>query len=260
MWSEREDELAWLDVHNRALRRLGGVPAVLRVDNGKTAMGRGAGPWGEVNEVYRRYARSLRFHVDATRPRQPQEKGKVERRILGHRKGFDPRREDWSSLEDLQAWTDEQVLSSAKRRTCPVTGGSVFEAWQAEKELLGPIPLHWPEPFDLVQQRRVAKDATVRFEGRTYSVPFGLVGQVVEVHGCARTVQVVRDGSVVAEHPRRTRSRLLVDPSHYEGPSTDAVEAPIPLGRMGKRLQEIYDLAPEQRPLDLYAALAEVSR
>ncbi|HHH31303.1 MAG TPA: IS21 family transposase, partial [Polyangiaceae bacterium] len=260
IWSERADELAWLDVHNRALKRLGGVPAVLRVDNCKTAMGRGAGPWGEVNEVYRRYARSLRFHVDATRPRQPQEKGKVERRILGHRKGFDPRREDWSSLEDLQAWTDEQVLASSKRRTCPVTGSSVFEAWQVEKERLGPIPLHWPEPFDLVQQRRVAKDATIRFEGRTYSVPFGLVGQVVEVHGCARTVQVVRDGSVVAEHPRRTRSRLLVDPRHYEGPSTDEVEAPIPLGRMGKRLQEIYDLAPEQRPLDLYAALAEVSR
>jgi len=260
VWSEREDELAWLHVHNGAMRRLGGVPAVLRVDNCKTAVGRGAGPWGEVNEVYRRYARSLRFHVDATRPRQPQEKGKVERRILGHRKGFDPKRHDWSDLDELQAWTDEQVLASSKRRTCPVTGTSVFEAWQAEKELLGPLPLHWPEPFDLVQQRRVAIDATVRFEGRTYSVPFGLVGQTVEVHGCARTVQVVHEGSVIAEHARHSRSRLLIDPRHYEGPCTAEVEAPIPLGRMGKRLQEIYDLAPEQRPLDLYAAIAEVAR
>ena len=38
------------------------------------------------------------------------------------------------------------------------------------------------------------------------------------------------------------------------------VLAPIPLGRMGRRLQEIADMAPEQRPVDLYAALAEVAR
>jgi transposase len=33
VWSERQDELAWLAVHNEALRRLGGVPAVIRVDS-----------------------------------------------------------------------------------------------------------------------------------------------------------------------------------------------------------------------------------
>ena len=34
----------------------------------------------------------------------------------------------------------------------------------------------------------------------------------------------------------------------------------VPLGRMGRRLQEIAALPVEQRPLDLYAALAEVAR
>jgi transposase len=43
VWSERADQLAWLHVHNEALRRLGGVPAVLRVDNVKTAVVKGAG-------------------------------------------------------------------------------------------------------------------------------------------------------------------------------------------------------------------------
>ena len=260
VWSQRQDELAWLDGHNEAFRRLGGVPAVARVDNCKTAVSRGSGPWGEVNASYASYARSMRFHVDATRPRQPQEKGKVERRILGHRKRFDPRGQDWSGIEALQAWTDEQVERSAHRRTCPVTGTSVYEAWQEEKRYLGPLPMRLPEPFDLVQRRRVQRDATVRFEGRTYSVPFAHAGQELEVRGCARTVQMLADGIVVAEHPRHSRERLLIDPSHYEGPSTDRVEAPVPLGRMGKRLQEIADMVPEQRPLDLYAALAEVAR
>jgi len=92
VWSERADELAWLAVHNASLRRLGGVPAVIRIDNLKTAIAHGAGPWGEIHEAYRSYARAVRFHVDATRPRAPEEKGKVERRILAHKRGFDPRR------------------------------------------------------------------------------------------------------------------------------------------------------------------------
>jgi len=131
VWSETKDQLAWLTVHNGAFVRLGGVPAVLRVDNESTAIAHGAGPWGQVTVAYQAYADAFRFHVDATRPRQPQEKGKVERRVRGHRQSFDPRGRSFSSLAELQAWTDAQVEASAKRRTCPATGTSVWEAWQA---------------------------------------------------------------------------------------------------------------------------------
>lgn len=259
VWSERADQLAWLAVHNEALRRLGGVPAVIRVDNVKTAIARGAGPWGEIHEAYRTYARAVRFHVDATRPRAPEEKGKVERRILAHKRGFDPRRGAWPSLAALQAATDAAVARSMERRICPPTGRSVAESFAAEQRCLAPLPL-LPEPFDLVVVRRVGIDATVRFEGRTYSVPFVHAQQDVEVHGCTAVVQIWADGRVVAEHPRGTRSRILLDPAHYEGPSTERVQAPTPLGKMGRKLQEICQLAPEQRPISLYAALAGVAR
>jgi hypothetical protein len=82
----------------------------------------------------------------------------------------------------------------------------------------------------------------------------------VEVRGCAARVQILADGRVVQEYARGTRERVLIDPSCYEGPATDRVLAPPPLGRMGRRLQEIAQLAVEARPLDLYAALAEVAR
>jgi hypothetical protein len=52
----------------------------------------------------------------------------------------------------------------------------------------------------------------------------------------------------------------VIDPRHYEGTSTERVEAPVPLGRMGRRMQEILALAPERRPIDQYAAYAEVAR
>jgi len=140
-----------------------------------------------------------------------------------------------------------------------VTGESVWATYESEKTHLGVLP-RLPEPFDLVQRRRVGLDATVRFEGRTYSVPFQHAQQEVEVRGCARVVQLWADGKMLAEHPRGTRSRLLIDPAHYEGPSTDHVQAPVPLGKTTRRLQEIAALMPEQRPLDLYVAIAEVRR
>jgi hypothetical protein len=51
VWSEREDQLCWLSFHNRAFERLGGIPAVNRIDNVRTASSKGSGPWGEIHPV-----------------------------------------------------------------------------------------------------------------------------------------------------------------------------------------------------------------
>lgn len=259
VWSERKHQLAWLNVHNESFRRLGGIPACVRVDNEKTAVVRGAGAWGTINPAYRSYARSVRFHIDVCPPRTPQAKGKVERRIRDHRSGLDPYRYHWESLDELQRATDERLACLARRRRCPATGTDVETAWRKEQAYLAPVPV-LPEPFDTVATRRVGSDCLIAFEHRQYSVPFHLLGQRVEVRGCTHTVQVFFDGRLVASHPRHTDTRLLLDPNHYQGTSTDAVIAPPPLGRMGKRLQELAALVPEKRPLDLYAALAEVAR
>jgi len=125
---------------------------------------------------------------------------------------------------------------------------------------LRPLPAALPVPFDVAVTRTVQRDCTVAFEGRVYSVPFVYCGRVVEVRGGAEVVQVLSDGQVVAEHPRHSRQRLLLDPAHYEGPGDDRVAPPVPLGKLGRRLQEIVCQPVEQRPLDLYAALAEVAR
>lgn len=259
VWSPRKDQLSWHAVHNHAFRRLDGVPASIRVDNERTAMSRGAGPWGELNPSYRRYALAVRFHIDPCLPRKAWHKGKVERGIRSERLWSTASRYNWSSWDELQEWTDERMLADSRNRICPATGTTVYEAWNAEKRVLAPVPL-LPEPFDAAVTRTVADDCTVGFESRRYSVPFQLLGRRVDVHGCNRVVQVWCDGRVVAQHPRHGRERLVLDPAHYEGESTSEVLAPTPLGRMGRRLGEIAALAPQRRPLDLYAALAEVAR
>jgi len=233
IWCRRMDQLAWHHAHTEAFRRLGGIPAVLRIDNLKTGVVRGAGPWGQRNDAYRSYARALGFHIDACLPRCPEDKGKVEN-------------------AELLAWD--------QRRLCPATGETVAASWQAEQSRLRPLPARLPVPFDVAVTRTVQRDCTVSFEGRVYSVPFRCCGRAVEVRGGAEVVQVLHDGQVIAEHPRHSRQRLLLDPAHYDGPGDDRVAAPTPLGKLGRRLQEIIAQPVEQRPLDLYAALAEVAR
>ena len=109
VWARSKDMLSWQACHTACLQRLGGVPAVLRIDNVKTAIAKGAGAWGVINETYRRFAAQLRFHVDACQPRHPQGKGKVERDVRELREMVDPVREIFDSLEALQAVTDRRL-------------------------------------------------------------------------------------------------------------------------------------------------------
>jgi hypothetical protein len=260
VWSRSMNQLAWHHVHNEALKRLGGVAAVNRIDNLKTGVSRGTGPWGEINASYRAYARTMGFHVDPHEPRQPQQKGKVERRV-GVVKQLDLR-QGFRSLGDLQRYTDERIERDARRRLCPITGKSVAESWAAEKKLLRPLPATLPQPFDLIKQCPVHKDCTIRFEGRTYAVPFAYVYKTVEVRGCSGVVQIVdrRTGKVVKQYPRGTEELLLLDQACYEGTATDGVERPRPLGRMARRIEQLVARPVQLRSIDLYAELAEVAR
>lgn len=260
IWCRRMDQLAWHHAHTEAFRRLGGIPAVLRIDNLKTGMGQGAGPWGQVNEAYRSYAGGLGFHIDACLPRCPEDKGKVESKVGNLKRRLRLEGRWFEGLTGLQDWTDQELARWAQRRLCPASGESVEASWRAEQARLRPLPPVLPLAFDVARTRPVHKDCTVSFEGRSYSVPFVLCGLQVEVRGCAEVVQVLHAGAVVAEHPRHSRARVVLEPAHYDGPGDERVAAPVPLGKMGQRLQEIVLQPVEQRPLDLYAALAEVAR
>lgn len=260
VWSRSKDALAWQSCHLGCFQRLGGVAAVMRIDNVKTALSKGAGAWGEINPTYRRFARALHFHVDACQVRQPRAKGKVERSVRDCREYLDPYRGIFGDLAALQAWTDERMSERARELRCPATGTRVAQAWEQERFLLTRLPETLPEPFDVVVRRRVGDDCMVSFEGRQYSVPFGYIRQEVEVRGISGRVLILKDCALVAEHPRGTAALVVTDQAHYEGPSTARVIRPQPLGRMGRKLQEIVASGVQHRSLDLYARLAEVAR
>jgi len=260
VWSRSMDQLAWHHVHNEAFRRRGGVAAVNRIDNLKTGIAQGGGAWGVINEQYRVYARTMGFHVDACAVRAPHPKGKTERRV-GDCKGLEVQGRRFDGLAGLQSWTDANRAACAMTRICPATGLSVAASWEAERPFLRPLPERLPEPFDLVKTAPVHKDCTVHFEGRSYVVPFPDAGRDGAVRGCSGRVQIVapQTATVLVSSPRHTPERIVIDPACDEGPGTAQVIPPKPLGRMARKLQELAALPVERRPVDLYAALAEVA-
>jgi transposase len=259
IWRTSKEQLSWLASHNEAFKRLGGVAAVNRIDNVKTAIAQGAGSWGIINQVYRAYAKAVGFHIDACQPRSPNAKGKVEAKVHLSRLRLNPVRHHFDDIEHLQQWTDQRIDRWSEQAICPATGKSVRASWEQERPYLHKVD-RYPQPFDVVVSRPVGKDCLVNFEGRSYSVPFRYAGQLIEVRGCAGTVQIWADGTMQREYPRHSEERLLLDPSCYTGEATERVLPPPPLGRMGSRLQELIAMPVEQRPLDLYASLLEVAR
>jgi transposase len=266
IWSGSLDLLAWLSCHNQAFLRLGGVTLTARIDNLKTGVASGGGPWAKLQVGYASYARQMGFAVDPCRVRQASDKGKVERR--GRDLACLPIRPDerFADLAHLQEVTDQRVHQRALQLICPVTGRSIHTSWQAERASLRPLPQTLPEPFDVEVIRQVGDDCLIHFEGRQYSVPFLYQGRSVHVRGGAAAVSVWYDGKRLAEYARGTACRLLIDQAHYEGPGDERVMTPVPLGAWGRRIvlprSWEHDAASQVagRGIDHYAQLVRAMR
>ena len=258
-------QLAWQSGHLGLFARYGGVPLWVRIDNLKTGVAQGAGPTAVLNPTFQRFAAACGFQVDPCRARMGQDKGKVERQVRTDRSAFaDLFLQDWPSWAALQAALDARASELHARRRSPATGTSVAEALGAERPALRSLPA-LSEPFDVVVARRVSRDCLVSFEGRRYSVPFAWVGRTVEVLGTAQDVVIQAEHQVLARHPRHTTRRLVLEPRHYDGPSTPRVVAPPPLGRRGRQQLAHWLGLPEPAavalPLAAYVApVEEVAR
>jgi transposase len=265
IWSARQDLLAWLECHNAALIRLGGVPATVRIDNLKTGVVAGGGPWAVLNEGYASYANQMGFLIDPCRIRQPGDKGKVERRGRDVKELMVREGERFASVAGLQTTTDERIQSRSQRLTCPVTGESIAASWAIEQPALSALPPTLPAPFDVQVHRRVGRDSLVAFEGRQYSVPFRFIGRTIDVRGCAGRVEIYAGGDRIATFPRQTACRLLVDQAHYEGAADGRVASPVPLGYMARQIVApksweaagSRDVSVAKRPIDHYQRLLE---
>jgi len=261
VWTVSQDMLNWIDCHNQAFRKLGGIAVSNRIDNLKTGVSKGAGAWAELNPGYESYAAQMGFIIDPARPRMGSDKGKVERR------GRDVKRipvqsgEKFSTVAELQQLTDERVSDLYTELTCPVTGKSIYESWVFEQKYLRPLPETLPDAFDVQVSRTVTDTCLVNFESRQYEVPARYVGLSMIVRGCAGRVKIYNNsGELIRTYPRRTDCRLLLDRTMEDFEGDERVVSPTPLGKLAREivLEKSWEYNAPSRAIEEYSHIVSV--
>lgn len=245
-----------LRMHEAAFEELGGVPEEILYDRMKTIW-TGTDERGEIiwNAVFLDFARYWGFQPRLCRPYRAQTKGKIESGVKYVRRNFlcgllgrEP-----GNLPDLNAELRRWVAEVANQRVHGTTHEQVLERGEEDRTHLQPIHGRPPYPYRDDEQRKVARDAYVSWQGSRYSVPWQYAGKEVWVREQDGEVEVRYGAERIAVHaPAAKRHQVVTQSEHHHG---------IPLGgnsRPGKTLIHIQQSAPvvEQRPLDAYESLA----
>src|SRR5262249_1524731 len=157
------------------------------------------------------------------------------------------------SLMDLNAELRGWVSEVANQRVHGTTHEQVLIRWGEDRVHLQPVNGRPPYPYRDDEQRKVARDAYVDWQGSRYSVPWQYAGKEVWVREIADEVDVLDGRARIAVHARARRKHEVVTfPAHHQG---------IPLGARrvdGKILVHIRQSAPivEKRSLLAYESAA----
>ena len=205
----------FLAMHRRALEFYGGVPKRCLYDNLKSVVLHHVGTTVQFNPRFLAFAGHYLFEPTAAPVRYPEAKGRVESSIRYLRQSFFYGR-TFSSLADLREqaarWRDE----TANLRLHASTRERPADRLLVERARLRALPER-PCDTDLVLPAIVSKEARIRLDSNTYSVPPEVVGKTVHVRADDETLRVLLDGAEVARHARCwDRHRHVEDPSHVE--------------------------------------------
>ena len=205
----------FLSMHRRALEYFGGVPKRCLYDNLKSVVLHHVGSTVQFNPRFLAFAGHYLFEPTAAPVRYPEAKGRVESNIRYLRQSFFYGR-TFSSLADLREqaarWRDE----TANQRLHATTRERPADRLLVERARLRALPER-PFDADLVLPCVVSKEARVRLDSNSYSVPPEAVGKTVHVRASDDAVRVLLDGAEIASHARSwDRHRHVEDPRHVE--------------------------------------------
>jgi transposase/predicted DNA-binding protein (UPF0251 family) len=210
----------FLRMHRRALEYFAssdgrGVPKRIIYDNLKSVVLHHIGSTVQFNPRFLAFAGHYLFEATAAPVRYPEFKGRVEASIKYIRHSFFYGR-SFASLDDLRtqaaAWRDQV----ANERLHATTRERPSQRLLVERPRLRALPEH-PFDTDLVIPLIVSKEARVRLDTNTYSVPPEFVGKSVFLRADDTTVRVICDGVEIARHTRSwDRRRHVEDRAHVQ--------------------------------------------
>src|SRR6201987_4339853 len=215
----RSSTRIWAELHEKAFRRLGGVPRILVLDNLREGVLVPDVYDATLNPLYRVVLAHYGAVALPCRIQDPDRKGKVESAV-GHAKKTPLKGQRFENLEQAQAYLDRWETNWADTRIHGTTKRQVAVMFAEEKPFLLPLPL---EPFRYYQhgERVVHLDGCVEVEAAYYGLPPGWIGRGVKVQWdelCVRILDpkpdysceniYVRSGAGIAFSPKITPSEL----------------------------------------------------
>ena len=247
----RADTASFIRCHINAFGYLGGVPRRCLYDNAKVVT-LGRDPEGRIDWNQRMLDFSLRvgFELKLCQPYRPQTKGKVESGVKYVRGNL------WPSLRftddaDLNRQTLEWCDQVANAREHGTTHRVPWDMLAKEQPHLGKLPEERGLAPYLREDRAVARDGYVSFEGSRYGVHWQWVGSTVQVGVRTGTVEIWAGDRRIAMHPRAQGpgQRFTLPgqweglPAGGEGPGKRAVAVQVAAGAVECRSLEVYELA-----------------
>lgn len=192
----------------KALEFFGGVPKILVPDNLKSAVKRADPYEPDLTSGMNDLANHYLCVAQSARVRKPKDKALVEDAVnKAYRHIYAPLRNHvFQSLEELNDAVSELVdCYNQKRLTgCDYSRRECFLA--SEKTMLAPLP---KAPFEFKRRAslKVAPNSFITFgpKRNSYSVPYRLIGQQVDVTFTATQVRIYHSGECVATHMRSYR-------------------------------------------------------
>ena len=245
------DTAAFIQCHVNAFEYLGGVPRRCLYDNAKViTLGRDEEKRPVWNRRMLDFALRVGFEARLCQPYRAQTKGKVESGVKYVRRNM------WPSMRftddaDLNRQGLEWCDVVANRRIHGTTHRVPGEMLDEERAHLGKLPDRATLAPYLREDRKVARDCFISWEGSRYGVHWKWVGRTVQVGQRLGTVEIWSGSERIAVHPRAQQAgQRFILPGQWQGlpkgngrPLREAVAVQIPAGEVERRSLDVYELA-----------------
>ena len=196
------------------------------------------------------FALRVGFEIRLCRPYRAQTKGKVESGVKFIKGNMWPGMR-FTGDAGLNRQGLEWCDSVANRRMHGTTHRVPWEMLMEERPRQGKLPRRATLAPYLREDRRVARDGFVSWEGSRYGVHWKWVGRRVQVGQRQGTVEIWAGDERIAVHPRAQHpGQRFILPGQWSGlpagdnrPRREALAVQIPLGEVECRSLDAYELA-----------------
>jgi transposase len=208
---------SWIRANINALEWYGGMPAVIKPDNCRTAITKASRYDPVINPVYAEFAEHYGVAIVPARVRKPRDKGLVEGSV-GYLETWLMewlRGRRFGSFEELNQTIRERVRELAAR-PFKKRAGSREEAFRlVDRPALRGLPASRFERAEYAK-RTVPDNYHVEFDGFCYSVPYQLYRHGVTIRATDAMIEVMdKERRRVALHKRkRTGGRYATNTAH----------------------------------------------